>query len=473
MAKLDRTLQKIFGEDGPSTEFGQIGSDNIGSPTTTKDLDTIQSLQAFADGLYTLTNNAIEPPRIQDFNSLHFLTTSQIKYIFQSGVPEWISTENYYANVSIVQVSGDIYLSLTGVDPTPNVGNDPTSSPSDWRKVLSSDGSLDPTLNLSDLTSASTARGNLDVYSTSEIDALVLDVSPQVVKTSDYTILSTDTNKIYVMNPNVSQYGNLTVTAPSSGASVLGKVFRVEKGTSKGVVKVNGNSGQNFQLDNKEVNELTLYEEGNFVEFYWNTHASKWNILNRNIIMRVNSIYNDDWTSVHLSNSYNYSSKNEAVDLTGHILTNGGNSMVCIRDFGGVSSSGTIFVYELSNPALGNLAISSVLTSGNGSTTITTTSGINSDKTGAPFYHGFSIPFPKYIVMYISDSGSLNSSYTRFYLHSGIDGSNKYGLNIHYISASSFFNFTTGVNGILRPDYPYNIINYVSTAGVYDIELIF
>lgn len=179
MAKLPRILQKIFGDDGPTTQFGQIGSDNAGTPTTTKNLDTIQSLQYYLDGLFAITNNVIEPPRAEDFNSLHFLTTAQLKYIFQSGIPEWITTEDYYANVSIVQVAGNIYLSLTGTDPTPNTGNDPTSSPTDWKLVLSTDGALNPTNNLSDVVSAATSRTNLDVYGKSEtytqaeVDALI------------------------------------------------------------------------------------------------------------------------------------------------------------------------------------------------------------------------------------------------------------------------------------------------------------
>jgi hypothetical protein len=168
MAKILRKLQKVFGESGPTSEFGQIGSDNAGTPTTTKDLDTMQSLSQYLDGLYALTNNAIEPPRIQDFNSLHFMATTQMKYIFQSGIPEWITTENYYANISIVLVAGNVYLALTGTDPSPNVGNDPTTEFADWRKILSLNGSLDPTLNLSDLADDPTSRTNLNVYGKSE-----------------------------------------------------------------------------------------------------------------------------------------------------------------------------------------------------------------------------------------------------------------------------------------------------------------
>lgn len=135
MAKLARKLQKIFGNDGPVGEFGKIGSDNLGLPVTTKDLDVIQELQNYLDGLFAITNNAAEPPRAEDFNSLHFMQTTQAKYMFQSGIPEWLTTEEYYGNFSIVQVAGKVYVSRTGTDLSPNLGNNPVSDTTNWRNI--------------------------------------------------------------------------------------------------------------------------------------------------------------------------------------------------------------------------------------------------------------------------------------------------------------------------------------------------
>lgn len=130
MAKLTRVLQKIFGSTGATSEFGEIGSQAAGSATTTKDLATIQSLSQFLEGLYAITNSAGEPPRIQDLNSLYLLITSQLKYLFQEGVPEYSSTEDYYIG-SVCQVNGVLYTSKTNS----NTGN-AVSNTTYWKKTL-------------------------------------------------------------------------------------------------------------------------------------------------------------------------------------------------------------------------------------------------------------------------------------------------------------------------------------------------
>ena len=134
MALLPRVLQKIFGSTGATSEFGEIGSQAAGSATTTKDLATIQSLSQFLEGLYSITNSAGEPPRIQDLNSLYLLITSQLKYLFQEGIPEYISTEEYYVG-SVCQVAGVLYTSKTGTSGSPNIGN-AVSDTNNWKKTL-------------------------------------------------------------------------------------------------------------------------------------------------------------------------------------------------------------------------------------------------------------------------------------------------------------------------------------------------
>lgn len=136
MAALTRVLQKIFGETGDTAEFGQVGSDSAGSPTTTKNLDTIQSLSQYAAGLFAITANLINPPRGEDFNALLYLITAQLKYLFQSGVPEWIATENYYANKSfVIGSNGNIYKALTGTDVSPNINHNPVGDTTNWAIV--------------------------------------------------------------------------------------------------------------------------------------------------------------------------------------------------------------------------------------------------------------------------------------------------------------------------------------------------
>ena len=132
MADLARVLQKIFGNTGGSTEFGRIGSDAAGSPTTTKDLATIQALSQFEGGLFDITADAAEPPRIEDINALYYLITSQLSYLFQKGIPEWIATENYYGTKSIVQVSGAIYRSVAS-----SLNHNPTTDNGTYWQLVS------------------------------------------------------------------------------------------------------------------------------------------------------------------------------------------------------------------------------------------------------------------------------------------------------------------------------------------------
>ena len=134
MAKLDRILQKIFGATGGNSEFAEIGSLAAGDPEYTKDLDTIQSLSQFAGGLFDITDSCSEPPRIQDINALYLLITSQLKYLFQAGIPEWIITEDFYAG-SFCQIAGNMYRSLTGTINSPNTGNDPATDTINWQDV--------------------------------------------------------------------------------------------------------------------------------------------------------------------------------------------------------------------------------------------------------------------------------------------------------------------------------------------------
>jgi len=128
MSILTRAIQKVFGETGGAGEFGQIGSKAAGSASTSKDIATIQSLTEYLQGYFSITSDqgTSRLPYSEDLNSLFYLTTRQLAYLFQSGIPEWDTDTDYYADVSIVQEGGDVYISLTGADPTPNQGNQPS-----------------------------------------------------------------------------------------------------------------------------------------------------------------------------------------------------------------------------------------------------------------------------------------------------------------------------------------------------------
>lgn len=130
MSKITRAFQKIFGNLGASSNFGQFGSLAVGTPTTTKNTTTIQSLAAFDDGWQEATIGTFIPA-YQDMNSLFYLAYYQICYILQMGIPEYDASTTYYTN-SVCQSGGQIYTSLVDT----NVGNTPASSPTQWQSGL-------------------------------------------------------------------------------------------------------------------------------------------------------------------------------------------------------------------------------------------------------------------------------------------------------------------------------------------------
>jgi hypothetical protein len=131
--KQSRINQLIFGDTGITTDFGQIGSESAGTPVTTKNLDTIQALAEYQGGLASIVDSGLQLPRLEDQNSLFLLITTQLRYLLQNGIPEWIATAQYFALVSFVQVNGVMYQALTGTDGTPNVNHNPVGDATNWQ----------------------------------------------------------------------------------------------------------------------------------------------------------------------------------------------------------------------------------------------------------------------------------------------------------------------------------------------------
>ena len=140
MAQITRAIQKIFGDTGGTGEFGVIGSAAAGAVQTSKDITTIQSLVQYLQGYFQIISDTgvAEIPYSEDLNSLFFLVTTQLAYLFQNGVPEWLNSadQRYYANVSFVQVNGDIYQAILGDDVSNiNSQQDPTTETNFWRLI--------------------------------------------------------------------------------------------------------------------------------------------------------------------------------------------------------------------------------------------------------------------------------------------------------------------------------------------------
>lgn len=141
MANIARKLQKIFGGSltAPSN-IAKFGSKAAGAPAYSLDLDQIQTaewLNAWAAALINAPGG-LASPALQDMNAAFFVITTQLGYLFQKGMPEWLTTETYYTN-DFVKVGGVLYISKTDN----NVGNDPTTDTNNWKTMAS-------TLNSSD-----------------------------------------------------------------------------------------------------------------------------------------------------------------------------------------------------------------------------------------------------------------------------------------------------------------------------------
>lgn len=116
---LARKFQKIFGGTADVNEIGVFGSKQAGSAQTSKDIDTIQSLTAWGEGMRAGTSASLAP-YLQDHNAVFYVATAQLAYLFQAGIAEWESQTEYVANRSVVLRNGKIYIAKansTNVEP--------------------------------------------------------------------------------------------------------------------------------------------------------------------------------------------------------------------------------------------------------------------------------------------------------------------------------------------------------------------
>lgn len=136
MAKLARKGQKIFART--ATNNGVFGSLQAGNKQTSQDVETLQSLDAYSEGWNSATISSEQLPPLEEFQSLNYVNTYQLAYMFQEGIPEWDSN-SYYHQGSIVKVTTDntfvLYNSLTDN----NTGNNPATDRTNWAVYLTSD----------------------------------------------------------------------------------------------------------------------------------------------------------------------------------------------------------------------------------------------------------------------------------------------------------------------------------------------
>jgi hypothetical protein len=74
-----------------------------------------------------------EVPTKQDFNALGYTSTLLTAYLYQKGIPEWDTNQEYHTGSKAVGSDGMVYTSLTDS----NTGNDPVSDLTNWLSEFS------------------------------------------------------------------------------------------------------------------------------------------------------------------------------------------------------------------------------------------------------------------------------------------------------------------------------------------------
>lgn len=101
-------------------------------------------------------------------NFLQNRNDTSIAYLLQKGVPEWVSTQEYIANKSVVSYSSNLYIAIqTNTDVTP-------TESTTWRKLtvtLTSNGTVPVSSGGTGATTASEARANLGLGTAATISA--------------------------------------------------------------------------------------------------------------------------------------------------------------------------------------------------------------------------------------------------------------------------------------------------------------
>jgi hypothetical protein len=234
MAKITRKNQKIFGQNALSGQIGVFGSLAAGSPATTTDPETIQSLSNYLAGWFSGVVGS-NSPAIEDVNALAYLYSYQLAYLMQAGIPEYNANTTYYIG-SFVQSAGVIYQSITDN----NISN-AVSNGTYWQKGLSETSLLDSSISASKLALGNSGRMNF------------------LSKTTTYSA---------VIGDYVSCSGTFTVTLPTA-VGVSGQKICI-KNIGSGKITIATTSSQTID----QYNSLSLCSLNDYVELISN--GSNW-----------------------------------------------------------------------------------------------------------------------------------------------------------------------------------------------------
>jgi hypothetical protein len=118
MSKLTRKNIKVFG--GSSSNTGKFGSAAAGSGVLTSDIETIQSLAAWDNGMASATIGGQKLLPQEEMEAMMRVATYGVANIYQDGIPVYDSLTTYYTGSIVRQDNTTIlYKSLTDN----NVGN--------------------------------------------------------------------------------------------------------------------------------------------------------------------------------------------------------------------------------------------------------------------------------------------------------------------------------------------------------------
>ena len=174
-------------------------------------------------------------------------------------------------------------------------------------------------------------------------------------KTADYTLTTADLNKMIIANPNtVSQYGILEIELPLGSATIVGRPYKVKHGANQGLIKIVVNSGGSDKIIYRglELDYLLLYAPGDKWELVWDGTSFDCHGSTTMIISWENW---SDQTARLLGNRITYDNgsggSTKSVDWTGMVITEAtsGYTAVVVEDTGGASTTGELYVYELSS----------------------------------------------------------------------------------------------------------------------------
>lgn len=133
MPKILRKDQKIFaGSVAPTNVVAQYGSLAAGAKTYSSDLDIIQALPVWGTGwLNALINGSA--PALQDRNAVDYVTTYQLAYLMEQGIPDYSATQNYFVG----SYCKDETTGVMHVSKTNDNQNNALSDSTNWEPVSS------------------------------------------------------------------------------------------------------------------------------------------------------------------------------------------------------------------------------------------------------------------------------------------------------------------------------------------------